>query len=203
MNYKALICDVDGTLTTGLYDLPSKKLLSTLKKAQKMIHVATATSRPYRLLTDLFYSLDSKGPSIINGGAQIIEASTGEILWEQVIAIQDVLSIGQLLTKAKLPFIINEGYDVTSLEGYIPKKPIDMLIFAVDPHVAENAIRQLSHFHSVVLHKIPAWEEGKIHVHITNIKASKEHAVIELAKLLKISTKEIIGVGDGYIPLIN
>jgi hydroxymethylpyrimidine pyrophosphatase-like HAD family hydrolase len=33
---------------------------------------------------------------------------------------------------------------------------------------------------------------------ISNSLATKQHGIIEVARLLNISTKDIIGVGDGY-----
>lgn len=45
---------------------------------------------------------------------------------------------------------------------------------------------------------MPSWSKGKVSLLISHTAATKQHAILKVAEILKIDTHEIIGVGDGY-----
>jgi len=77
MKYKALLCDVDGTLITNeAGSLPSKAIRETIEKISNTIYVGIATGRSYSLAMPIVRSLKLSAPCIITGGAQLIDPVT-------------------------------------------------------------------------------------------------------------------------------
>jgi hypothetical protein len=198
--YKAIICDIDGTLMPNKKDaLPSDRVIAAVKKASQKIHFGVATSRPYFLAKHLIEHLQLLGPSITHGGAQIIDLPSGKILKEQKIAAADILKIYAITQKLNLRFLIDEATETINM----PKKwePHDLLgafIPSLDLKTAEALEKKLSGITTILTAKIPSWKEGKIVVDIHHASVSKQYAILEVAEILGIKTDEIIGVGDGY-----
>lgn len=208
--YKALILDVDGTLIPNRRDgRPSKKVAEAIGKASKLLHVGIATSRPYFILEHIIDHLKLSGPSVISGGAQIIDTSSKKILHEQPLVVQDIFEIVKLSKKLSIPLSVydggySNGKDITVSKKYIPKKPLHLWIHGITTERADSYVREISHIPTIAIHKLPSWKNGQVDVSIYHAKATKQHAILEVAKLLNIEIHEIIGVGDGYndLPLL-
>ena len=84
MKYKSLLLDVDGTIVpVGPNMKPSEAVSYALKRAKEKVHVSLVSGRCLGWLEELFENLDLKAPCIINGGSQIIDPVTKEIIWER------------------------------------------------------------------------------------------------------------------------
>src|SRR5438132_722543 len=95
--FKALILDIDGTIVNGRHALPSKRVIEAIAKASKILHVGLATSRPFfEGLGPIISGLQLSGPSIIHGGAAVIESKTSEVLWHKNILEEDVQKAQEL-----------------------------------------------------------------------------------------------------------
>ena len=200
--YKALILDVDGTTIPNKKDgMPSPKVVSSLAKAAKYIHICLATSRPYKDLAHILDRLNLSGYSIINGGSQIIDMKSRSFLWEQPILRKDVQAVIDILSKENVARVwLNDGKsDIT-----IPTISLPKIIFQIYIGVnftifeADNLIAKLSHISTISAHKVPSWTKGFFCIIITHALATKQHGIFEIAKLLEIKTHDIIGIGDGY-----
>ena len=198
--YKALILDVDGTLVPNKPDgMPSQKVTEAISKASKKIHIGVGTSRPYYLLEHIVNHLKLTGPSIINGGAQIININSRKVFWEKTIDEKDYKNICQILKRLDMPFFVHDGEnDIIPTKKLLPKKIYNIGAFNLNPSIVKKLLSQISYIPTIVLHKTPAWEKGKISILISHASVSKQFAIFEIAKLLGIETHEIIGVGDGY-----
>jgi HAD superfamily hydrolase (TIGR01484 family) len=202
--YKALMLDLDGTtIPTMLDGVPSKKVIEAIRKANKLLHVGIVTARPYSLVKHLTKDLSLSGPSIISGGSQIIDfpGPGTRIMWEESISKSDASEICKYLLSLNLKFIIQyKGKDHgVDYDLSIPTNDaIDISIPNVSLSKADFIIDKLKKFNSVVAHKTTAWNGGGSWVQISSTKASKQHAILKVAEILKIQTSEIIGVGDGY-----
>jgi len=198
--YKALILDVDGTLIPNKRDgMPSKKVANSIAKASKILHVGVATSRPYFILSHIFDHLKLSGPSIIVGGAQVIDTTSKKILFEKPLLKEDVIKIVKLSKSSSIQLRISDGDKIYVLsEKYTPQKPLQIWAHGLTLIRADNYIKKISNIPTVVLHKVPSWKKGKVDFIITHASVSKQHAILEVARILNIETHEIIGVGDGY-----
>lgn len=200
--YKALMLDLDGTtIPTTLEGTPSKIVIEAINKANKLLHVGIVTARPYSLVKHLVEDLSLNGPSIISGGSQIIDLPGTRIIWEESISKDDASEICKFLLDLNLKFVIQyKGSDHgASYKQSSPQaEAIDISVPNVSLSKADFIIDKLTRFKTVIAHKTTAWNGGGSWVQISSIKATKQHSIFEIAKILKIETHEIIGVGDGY-----
>lgn len=195
--YKAIIIDVDGTLIANHREsLPSKKVAAAIQKARNKVHVGVATSRPIFVLSEIFSHLNLSGPSIINGGATIIDSETKTVVWEKSILKSDIKKIAAIANKYKIKIFFSTGEkdyanftNQNILQAWAPNLNIED---------SKKFIKEIDHMPTIADYQVISWENGKIDLVITHAEATKQHGIWEVAKILNISTDDIIGVGDGY-----
>lgn len=198
--FKALIVDVDGTLIPNAEKgMPSEKVTKAIKNAREKIIVSIASGRPYFMLSHIFKHLEMSGPVITNNGAQIVNSQTGEIIYEQLINKEDVIETCLCLKKLKIPVYIQDNErDIKFTKTYKPNKPYNIFALGLSPEKAKEAILSVSHLPTISIHEITGWKTGTKAILASHVNATKQHAVLELAKYLNINTHEIIAVGDGH-----
>ncbi len=197
--YKAIIFDVDGTLIPNAEDgMPSKKVTIAVKKASKKMYVGIASGRPYFMLSHIVKHLKLSGPIITNNGAKAFDVSTKKVIFEQLIERDDIIETCLSFRKLKIPVYVQDNErDVKFTKKYIPQKPFNVFGLHLKPGKADLAISAVSHLPSISVHKIPGWKKDTEAIIASHVRATKQYAVLELAKYLKINTHEIIVVGDG------
>lgn len=200
MKYKALICDVDGTLMINKIDgIPSKRVSRAIHQAKKLVHVGIASARPLIHATHLFDHLKLKGPSILGGGYLVVDAETRKVLREKHINNEDFAKACVILKRLNLPFFVNEiGRQVLFSSKYRANRPLDIYIPKLKPSVVDNIQKEFLHLKKITTSKSTDWAVGMLALTVSHAKASKKHAVLEIARQLNIETHEIIGVGDGH-----
>lgn len=196
--------DCDGTLIASQKDvLPTARVTEAVKKASKKIHVGIATQRDVDNAVPIIKHLNLSGPSIIAGGAQIIDSNTLKILREELIEIADLLKVIEIMKECKMknggPFLIQDSVKGDELwtEKYIPRKSTAAFIGNLELEEAVKLERRLSKIVNIAVHKVSPWG-GKFGVVVNAALATKQHGIFEAAKILRIETHEIIGIGDGY-----
>lgn len=88
MKYKLLVLDVDGTLLNNDKEISSRTLAALLKVQQMGVHIVLASGRPTYGILPVAKKLElgNYGGYILSyNGAQIINARTGEVLFEKRI----------------------------------------------------------------------------------------------------------------------
>lgn len=197
--YKAIISDIDGTLLskkTG--KLPSEKVTQAILKMQG-VHFSLATARPWFMVEHIVNHLHLTGPSIINGGAQIIDVKTQETLWEKTVPTKNLQKIFSILREIDIPFFINDdGEDIDPDASYIPSKPYSITTEQITNEKADEIVTNVSHIPFISAHKF-VWQKDKtMGVSINHAEATKQHAVFEICKILNLNKEEIVGIGDSY-----
>ncbi len=198
--YKALMLDLDGTTIPNKKDgEPSKKVIEAIAKASKVVKIGIATARPHFMISYILDILDLSSPLIINSGAEIIDCKTRSTLYEQTMEKKDILPICSLLNSLKVPFLIHDFHkDLSFANDYIPQKPSNIFIPDLTHFFADTLTKRIGDIPTITIHKIPSWSKGKVDLLISHASATKQHAILKVAEILKIKTHEIIGVGDGY-----
>lgn len=193
--------DLDGTLILNQKGgLPSVAVTKALTKAKKHVHVCLATSRPYAYVKDILDHLSLDGYSAINGGSQIINTTTRTFVWEQPMNQADIIILTEILKKENINFwFTDSNTNILPPFRSIPKRVFQIYIGTdfTNPQ-ADNLISKISHLPGIAAHKVPSWNKGFFCITITHTRATKQHGVFEIAKLLDIETHDMIGVGDGY-----
>lgn len=211
LKYKSLLLDVDGTLVpVGPHTRPSDRVSKSLEEAKKRVGVSLVSGRCLDWLTELFAILDLNTPCIINGGSQIINPKTEEILWERPINQEDSREIMKIIRKDRISFIVSDGgteYDNPQKLEF--SKPLAIKLTYFDSkEKSDHCLKVLETIPDISSHKTISWDKDRnyrMEIYITHREATKDHAVQELAKMLNIKTDEMIGVGDSRndIPLLH
>lgn len=192
--------DVDGTIVPIKEGaLPSDKVVKAIEKAKQHVHISLITARPLFYMNKLFDYLNLSGPSVINGGSQIIDAKTRKILWEQSIAKDDLNSIVETIDDSYETVIIdsrNNSYPVSEFRDI--GKPVKVVIVALSLEQADKMLNKLSKIPIIATYKSSSFTNNRFDLIISHASATKRHAIFEIKKLLNIDTQELIGVGDTY-----
>ncbi|MBI2009595.1 MAG: HAD family phosphatase [Candidatus Chisholmbacteria bacterium] len=205
MKYKAIMMDVDRTLCPqGDMEKagnPSPKVLAALKKAKKLIRIGVATSRPIYKTRHILETINANGYSIFLGGPQIAHSRTLKTVWLKPISKPAKEKIYTVAKKYKLVALANDGFCIPAFQfsrQALSAKLINIFFHHVPFSQFENILKDLSSINDVAVTRLVTENKQMTEFDITDIKATKHHAMVHVAKLLKIKPQEIIGVGDGY-----
>lgn len=89
MKYKLLVLDVDGTLLTNKKEIPPRTLAALLKAQHMGVRIVLASGRPTHGVMPIAKALEMNkfgGYILSYNGGQIINAETGDLLFEKRIA---------------------------------------------------------------------------------------------------------------------
>ena len=192
--------DVDGTLVPNKRDgMPSEKVKNAIEKASKKIHVGIATSRPEFIVNHIFADLNLSGPSIISGGARVIDVKTGKIYYDMPMVKKDVEQIIPIVKKYNQRLILDSSKGDVVIKSIkdIPINPLGGYISGLTEKTANKIKKEIEYLDvAVTLHIVNGWQ-GKRVITFSHMAATKQHGIWEVAKVLGIETNEIIGIGDG------
>jgi len=204
MSYDAILFDLDGTAVPSFQkSMPSEELINATKQYKDKVHLCIATGRSWPFTKHIAEALELIDPCILSGGAVIMDPVNQKILWQEIID-QDSL---QALIEVSAQHKFGRGYaagavfknldedesgsDITDVNAFY--------VFGILPHEVDAVIESLAHIPHIMISKAGSWEgTDSIDLHITNIQATKEHAVFELCRLLKVNPLNVAGVGDGF-----
>lgn len=201
--YKAIISDIDGTLTAiDPYALPSKRVIQSIQTAVSQgLLFALASGRPFFLVKPIADCLGHLGPCIVDNGAAIVQAKDGEVLWEAVLPFEQA---NKILALTKNFGLVRASTDQGGIDS--PTQfSADSKIYKLSVHditllQAEKLIDEVTtEFKDVASVKAASYEgDHLVDVYFSDIHATKQHAVVKLAEILGLACEEMIGIGDGY-----
>ncbi len=201
--------DLDGTtVASNEAAMPSKRVIEAVKSAQNKVHVAVATGRPYSYALPVIKALNLRGPSVFNGGAEIVESDTGKVLHRQMLSI-DAL---QELATLSLPF----GYKIYSDEDdysspitnpkQVTGEAAKFFIEAVKTNDAIHILEELAAVKTAAAHPTTSWDTGDVvDIHVTHVDGTKRHGVERLITMLGIDKEHALAIGDSHndIPMME
>jgi len=200
--YKAVISDIDGTLTPISIDSsPSKKVIKAIKQLEnKNITFSLATGRPFHLIEKIVKDLNLTAPMITDNGA-VITDNKGNVLWEAILPNKiatDILNTGKKYGFTR----ISTNNCNTDNPKSIPKndKVRKISVHDVLPTEADKLINELEKkYKNIAISKAASYKgEEYMDVYFSHAHATKQRAVLEYSQLLNIKTDDIVGIGDGY-----
>lgn len=200
--YKAIVSDIDGTLTQIIPNaLPSDKVTQSIKKAtDNGLVFSMASGRPFSLVKYLVKHLGNVGPCICDNGAVIV-GRDGSVLWEANLSGN---SVNIILEFSKLFKLVRVSCEDGVLDN--PKQiPISSKVRKISVHdilndEADTLINKvILELKNVTCVKASSYRGNNfIDVYFSDINATKQYAVFKLTEILGITRDQIIGVGDGY-----
>ncbi len=202
MKYKAIFFDLDGTPVPVYADKPTDKVIKTVKKAKGKIHFSFAIGRVLKQTINIIKLLDLTDPIVISNGIQIFDPKTNKIIRQHQLPQKYIQTIYKLLNKYQLKIFKFDGAGIQEFDPDAGNKDtLSMYVDLVQPEITDKIMMELSHISELATHKMIAWqkEDPKLtSLEICNSQATKLYGIQEVAKMLDIDTKEIIGVGDSY-----
>jgi HAD superfamily hydrolase (TIGR01484 family) len=201
MKYKALFLDVDGTTVIhGIDNLPSLRVAGAISKCTKAgVSVCLATSRSLRVTSHIIKHLNLTGYCILASGTQIYDPQKKKMIIEYYFPSDKLSAIVAITKKNKEEFMIYDGENEIYFDGiHMPEKIMGMYFPKLETPKLIQIQREIEKIQGISIHRMESWEAGYECLDIVSEKASKLHGIGEVAKLLGISTHEMIGVGDGY-----
>lgn len=205
---RLLLMDGDGTSIPNTPNgMPSRRVIDRVRGvilAGK--HVSLVTGRPYHKASPIASALELVDPYITDGGANIRNPITGEILYEKQLSVKKIQTVLDLC----LPF----GYDILSSDEHNPllntvdrvrEKTPELCIANIKGEDSAKILETLKQINNLAAHLVPGREQGLHDIHITDINATKFHAVRRLQKILGVKPDETMAIGDGNndIPLLR
>ncbi len=192
--------DLDGTtIPNSIEGMPSENVTNAIKNASKILKVGVATSRPHKWTDHIIKHLQLSSPSIVDGGAQVIDPKSGTVLWQQAMIMEDVYEIFNIAEKNKCQFNYSDGDSHDTFDKHdISEKVFNIFLRNLTLVQSNKLIEEISNISTVSIHKVPPWKGDVPNLNVMHVAASKQHAMLKVAEVLKIETHEIIGVGDGY-----
>lgn len=221
MNYKLIVLDVDGTMLNSNREL-TKRTVQTLRKVQQMgIRIALASGRPTYGILPLAKAIDLgvyDGYIISYNGAQVMEAKTGQVIFERRIDPQMVPYLEKKARKMGLTMAYYDGNEVVSTDitnahvvdeaemNGMTLRQDDILSISMDDWPAEimlvsddeEALTSLEqhmqrHLNGVMdtIHSNPYYLE------IVGYQVGKSYAMSALVQKMGIQMSEVLAIGDG------
>jgi len=189
----------DTTVVHGIESLPTKRVADAIALAKEKIHVCVATARTIDSAMPVLQHLSLSGPCVLTNGTQIYDPVTNSVVYEVVLPLGILSKVYPLCLARNLKVSIYDGKQDREFKGgSIPEKILTIYIPEIPPADVDELVRILSVDPRVHVQKLTAWDKRFMSIDITHSEASKLHGILEVARILNITTDEIIGVGDGY-----
>lgn len=205
MKYKAIVSDIDGTLTPiDPTAIPTKKVLEAIRKAEnKGLIFTMATGRPIFLLDYLLEHMNMKVLVIFDNGAGIYDNKEKSVIWESILKndyVNNIISISKKYPH-KLTSLSSQHKNIQNPKHIDNNTKVrKFAILGLNSKNTTNLIKELEQkYKDLIFVRAPSFRgEGLEDVYATNPDATKQHAILKLSEILGIQTHEIIGIGDHY-----
>lgn len=206
--YKLLLLDLDGTTVASSGSaLPSARVVAAVKQAEQYVRVALATGRPRDLAQPVIDALTLTGPSVFNGGAEIIDVVTHDVLHEQLLTVEAIRELIELSNSFGVAIYSDKDeYGAPLQVSESLEQTAKLFIGSVPTADASHLVEVLSAVKQASPHITTSWDEGDVvDIHITHEHATKRYGVERLMNLLGVTKEEVIAIGDGYndLPMLE
>lgn len=199
----SVIFDIDGTAMPigDDFGVPSQRLKASVEQLQPTHHISTATGRSLYYAKHIIEYLGLTDPCIIAAGTEIYDPIKKEVIWREPIpqgAYNHIIEVLKDNHDEAFSGDTNEGgYTGASVKDLLNGKTSVVYLLAVDALEAAALTERLAHpdLHIINMHSFSDQLKRDIHIH--SAKASKEHAVTELLRILGVPKEQSIVVGDG------
>jgi HAD superfamily hydrolase (TIGR01484 family) len=207
MKYKAIFLDLDGTAVPIGSSNPSPRVVEAITKAHKKVNVCIATGRPLDISKPVIRKLHVTSLCSVHDATQIYDPIKDVVVDTVSLSHELADQAIHIIKRYNFPKIyVEAGTKVSLYKGEVwPEDLSDVAVADIPESVADDLISKLSNISEIAIHKNVSFTKGLFWVSVVNARATKLHAIVRLAELLGIYTKEIIGVGDSYndFPLLE
>lgn len=191
--------DMDGTLVPlDREGVPTTNVAKAVTKALEKVHVGIATGRPPHLVLPVAHSLGLSGPAVVQGGARVIDLTSGDVLYEQTMLPEDCEYILDVITDEKINLLIDDGEkEVPFTREALSLKALGLYSAGILEEEAQRLHDRLKGHPTITTHIVHSWTKGKFQILLSHTSATKQHGILKVSEILGIDPAEMIGVGDG------
>ena len=221
MKYKLLVLDIDGTLLNDKKEISPRTQAALLKVQQMGVHIVLASGRPTGGVLPLAHALELNhyGGFILSyNGGQIINAQTGEILFEKRINPEMIPYLDKKAKKNDFAiFTYHKDYILTDKpeNKHVQEEAIlnNMRVIGVDnfPEAIdfspckcmlasddETALVGLeNHWKKRLAGSLDVFRSEDYFLEVVPESIDKGNTLALLMEKLKVTTEEIVAIGDG------
>lgn len=224
--YKLLATDMDGTLLTNAKTLTDGTIDAIKRAMAAGVKIVFASGRAWPGIEKYAKEAGINGPVITIDGTMIIDAVSGEILYDQPFEYNDVIRLLQMGHERNVTQVIwskNKLYGTKLnelMQDYSHRYAMDMKVIKADDFEVlsrtgiskilwyekpETVNKYVAELHSSGFESLTACTSEPYFAELFNAKASKAKALERVGKMFGIAPEEMIAVGDGEndIPMLK
>ena len=228
MNYKLIALDLDGTLLNQQKEITAATRSCLMAAQETGIRLALASARPspglYRV-RDMLNMQAHGGILMSYNGGRIVEAATGEILFETAMDLNETKAVLRRLERLPVAPILDDGkqFYVTDKNGYkidyecrnnnmicseVPNladfltfAPVKILMSA-DPSIILTIQQEIASFLPPSLTVV---QTAAFYLEVIPITINKGQGIRDICRVLDIAPSEVIAFGDAEndIPMLQ
>ena len=202
---RALVVDLDGTLIDSSERISDRVHRAVTRIAEKL-YVAIATGREPSDAIRFARQLGLETPQISDGGATIIDPSTGQSLWRYPLDPADAESIVRHLNELQAAFIATHpGGSATRFDDVPHWNLTRVSALDLEEHVSEGLVAEFDQQGDMQAVKVFLPYNNLWAVDFTRKGVDKAKATLRLASMLGLEAAQLVGVGDSYndLPLLR
>ena len=201
-SYQALVFDIDGTAMPNFLEaVPTERVIDTVAAYRDTFHLIAATGRPLRIARPIIQMLGITNICAVSGGTILYDPTRDEVLRTTHLAPAAVHAIYKLARQYNFEISFREDLISPEITDLHPSRAENVEII----FIGKLPLSAVAHF-GTVLRAIPGicaeavhdWSQSGTYAYIiTDINATKEHAVAEILAGIGVPTHAAIGIGDG------
>ena len=228
MNCKLIAMDLDGTLNNDEKRITEKTKAALMDAQKQGIRLALASARPSPGLfkeRDILRLQDFGGILMSYNGGRIVDAATGETLFEtamdlqqtkQVLRFLETLPVTPILDDGKQFYVMDKsGYkvdyecrnnnmvcsEVGNLADFLSFAPIKILM-SVLPEELPDIQKQIADF---LPEELTVVQTAPFYLEVIPRRINKGQGIRDICTAIGISTEEVIAFGDAAndIPMLQ
>jgi HAD superfamily hydrolase (TIGR01484 family) len=200
---KLVLTDMDGTVVVPMrHEVSDKVRQAVIAVEDAGIAVVPVTGRPYEMAKPVMEILGFDSYCVVDNGATIRKAITGELVWSQWLPLETVRQIVEII----LPFSTLIDY-AEKWDEHVPDAETEMnLVVGPAPYVfsflpikelpqVEEALQKID---GIAYHMdIHTGDSAMGGIQVTDKRATKFHGVEALRVLVSVPKQHTLAIGDG------
>ncbi|RYF29281.1 MAG: HAD family phosphatase [Chloroflexi bacterium] len=198
---KLVVTDMDGTIVATKQHTTSEAVRSAvIGVEQSGVQVAAVTARPYEFAKSVFTVLGIDGLCVVDGGATVVQSTTGEVVWSKWLDADALKKIVAIM----LPHTQTIDYKVGWNEESAVDVDIEMITDAapyvyaeVDVGDVAGIFARLNRIDGVIGHAITQDDPSVIGIQVCHYQADKFHGVSALRDIVGLTKDQTLAIGDG------
>lgn len=225
---KLIVMDLDGTLNNDEKRITDKTLAALMDAQKRGIRLALASARPSPGLykpRDILRLREFGGILASYNGGRIIDAATGNTLFETAMDLQQSKQVLRFLESLPVTPILDDGKqfyvtdktaykvdyeswnndmvcsEVDNLADFLDFAPIKILM-SVQPEILDSVHEQIA---AVLPRELTVVQTAPFYLEVIPRCINKGQGVLDICSVLGIRTEEVIAFGDAPndIPMLQ